>query len=532
MDKESSAGVFLRSDTRIEPLSCRWYAWPHLISPVQHALNIAFRQIPILKSFLSNPSVHEAACRDPTFLGAPFIHLSRDNAAAMSALVNDTTRQFAGLIQFAEDYMKLERRLQDSAKGFSLDEMYKTLPDSLKGLVELTYDLNNHPSIRIIEELAYPALKNSAMQEIALFRAKDRERKFFLNTPRLPSPERLLMPLRFADERLDVLAQSRIKPLPKAELIDTLNVPAESANRFLEYFTDTPPERKQPAYQGEEVRVRYFGHACVLVQTASTSILTDPLVVCDHKDDEAKLTFDDLPDFIDYVFLTHNHQDHFCPEILLQLRRRIGTILVPRNNPSNVADPSIRLTLKSLGFDRVQVMDPLDKLPIPDGEIVSLPFYGEHADLNIASKQGMYLRIKGRTFLFVADSNCLDPMLYRRIAAHVGKADTLFVGMECEGAPLTWLYSPYLTNPMKRKDDESRRLSGSDSERAWALLNEMGCQRAFVYAMGQEPWLQYLCGLQYTPESKQIVESDKLVERCRSASIPAERLYGCREMLF
>jgi hypothetical protein len=75
-------------------------------------------------------------------------------------------------------------------------------------------------------------------------------------------------------------------------------------------------------------------------------------------------------------------------------------------------------------------------------------------------------------------------------------------------------------------------LSGSDSERAWALLNEMGCQRAFVYAMGQEPWLQYLCGLQYTPESKQIVESDKLVERCRSASIPAERLYGCREMLF
>jgi hypothetical protein len=49
---------------------------------------------------------------------------------------------------------------------------------------------------------------------------------------------------------------------------------------------------------------------------------------------------------------------------------------------------------------------------------------------------------------------------------------------------------------------------------------------------GQEPWLKYLCGLQYTAESKQIVESNKFVERCRDAGIPAERLYGCREMMF
>ena len=48
--------------------------------------------------------------------------------------------------------------------------------------------------------------------------------------------------------------------------------------------------------------------------------------------------------------------------------------------------------------------------------------------------------------------------------------------------------------------------------------------------MGQEPWLKYVSGLQYTAESKQIIESDKFVERCRSAGIPAERLYGCRSM--
>ena len=537
MQGDKDVGVYLRSDTKIEPLACRWYAWAHLISPVQHALNIAFRHLPVLKSFVVNPTVHEAACKDPEFLGAPFIHLTRSDTAEIGTLINNTLRQCSGLIQFAEDFLSLGRRLQESARGFSLEEGYKSLPDSLRGLVELTYDLHNHANARILEELVYGgALDNSMTQEIALFRTKDQERKFFLNTPRTESVDRLILPLRLSDERFDALARSRIEPVSCAELIDNLSVPADARERFLQFFTTEAADRKQPAYSGEGIRVRYFGHACVLVQTSRVSILIDPLVACEHRDapgqGPGQLTFDDLPDHIDYVFLTHSHQDHFVPEILLQLRHRIGCVLVPRNNPYNVADPSIKLTLQSLGFTCIQVMDPLDRAPIPDGEIVSLPFYGEHADLGVSSKQGLYLRVKGRTLLFLADSNCLDRALYRRLADRLGRADILFIGMECHGAPLTWLYSPYLPGPVKRKDDESRRLSGSNSERAWALVEEVGCSRAFVYAMGQEPWLRYLCGLEYTPESKQIVESDKFIERCRSASIPAERLYGCREMVF
>ncbi|WP_266157607.1 hypothetical protein [Dyella silvatica] len=104
--------------------------------------------------------------------------------------------------------------------------------------------------------------------------------------------------------------------------------------------------------------------------------------------------------------------------------------------------------------------------------------------------------------------------------------------MECDGAPLSWLYGPYLSNPISRKDDDSRRLSGSDSEHAWAIAEESGCSQAFVYAMGQEPWLRFVVGLQYTPQNKQIIESDKFVARCRDAGIPAERLHGCRSMIF
>jgi len=533
MLSDDDAEIYLRSDTKVEPLAARWYAWIHLISPVQRAFNIAFRHVPILESFVANPSVHEAACKDPEFFGAPFIHLTREDKPEINRLVSETARQGAGLIRFAQDFKQFMARLQETAKGYSLEELYKSLPDSLQGLVELTYDLSNRPSARIMEELVYGSpLADPVGQEIALFRASDSDRKFFLNTPRTESPQRMIMPLAFADERLDLLAQSRVQPVSATALISELQIPPHEHERFLQFFTREPPQRGATAYRGEGVRVRYFGHACVLVQTSEVSILIDPVVVCEHREGPAQLTFDDLPDHIDYVFLTHAHQDHLCPEVLLQLRKRIGCIVAPRNNPYNASDPSIKLALHSLGFKRVEVLDPLDSLSIADGEIVSLPFYGEHADLAISSKQGMYLKLKGRKFLFLADSNCIDRVLYRRLAARLGSVDILFIGMECEGAPLSWLYSPYLAIPLKRKDDESRRLSGSDSERAWALVEEMGCSRAFVYAMGQEPWLRFLCGLQYTADSKQIVESDKFVERCRSASLPAERLYGCCEMIF
>lgn len=533
IDTKEDQALFLRSETKIEPLSCGWYVWGHLVPPVQHALNLAFRQLSLLKSFVANPSVHEAAASDPGLLGAPFVQLQKAEVARVAELAKRTAESCGNQLRFAESLMAFSRQLLESAHGFSLEGLYQTMPACLSGLIELTYDLNNQPGIRINEELSYSAdLDNAKTQQIALFAGKDRDRAFFLNTPRLDSPERLILPVPFAERRLDVLAASRTRPTSAARLLDVLRVPVPQQQRFLQYFTTTPPQRNQPEYLGEEVRVRYFGHACVLVQTSKVSILVDPLLVGDHEEEEAALTMNDLPDFIDYVFLTHNHQDHLNPEMLLQLRSRIGHILVPRNNPGNLADPSMKLTLRALGFDNVTIMDPLESVAIAEGEITSLPFYGEHADLSISSKHGLHLRLKGQTFAFLADANCMDRVLYRRLTSRLGKIDTLFIGMECDGAPLTWLYSPYLPRPMKRKDDESRRLSGSDCDRAWAVVEEIGCTKVFVYAMGQEPWLKHLCGLQYTAESKQIVESNRLVERCRDARIPAERLYGCREMMF
>jgi hypothetical protein len=48
--------------------------------------------------------------------------------------------------------------------------------------------------------------------------------------------------------------------------------------------------------------------------------------------------------------------------------------------------------------------------------------------------------------------------------------------------------------------------------------------------MGQEPWLSFLTSIKYTDESRPIVESNRLVEDCKSRGIVSERLYGAKEI--
>jgi hypothetical protein len=48
--------------------------------------------------------------------------------------------------------------------------------------------------------------------------------------------------------------------------------------------------------------------------------------------------------------------------------------------------------------------------------------------------------------------------------------------------------------------------------------------------MGQEPWLTFLTSIQYTENSRPIIESNKLVAQCHVQGIIAERLFGQKEL--
>jgi len=109
--------------------------------------------------------------------------------------------------------------------------------------------------------------------------------------------------------------------------------------------------------------------------------------------------------------------------------------------------------------------------------------------------------------------------------------DALFLGMECIGAPLTWLYGPLLTQTVPRPMADSRRLAGSDYEQGSDMVKRFGCKHVYVYAMGQEPWLNHVMSIKWSAKSKPIVESDKLIEDCRQRGIVSERLFGEKEIL-
>lgn len=526
--------VFLQPEIKLELLAFRWYAWPHLIPPLQHAMNLAYRHLPLLRSFLANPTVHIKAAADPALLGGPFVDLPMSEIKTAQAMLDDISTRGAPLLALAHEYKEFDQLLQGRARGSSMDELYQLLPRTLRGCTELFYDLNNHPQLRIIEQMLYDAGINETLgREVCLTAVKDSQRKFFLTTPRIDNPEALFMPMGFADRRIDVLAAMRTQPIVRGDIARALSLDASADHKLDQLLTTTAPVRRFPDYSGEGVRVRYFGHACVLLQTSSASVLIDPLTAWERDADLATLTFHDLPDRIDYVIFSHTHMDHFCPEMIVQLRQRVGTFIVPQANIGDVADPSMKAMLRALGVENVRTVEVFDRITLPcGGEITSLPFPGEHCGLSITSKHSISVRFAGKHFLFLVDSDAVDPVMYERLSERVGHVDALFVGMECHGSPLTWFYGPLLTRQLSRKEDESRRGNASNCARAVNAIRHFRCSQVFVYAMGNEPWNRHLLGLEYSADSIQITEADEFVRTCIQEGRKAERLRGCREMRF
>ena len=91
------------------------------------------------------------------------------------------------------------------------------------------------------------------------------------------------------------------------------------------------------------------------------SILFDPVLSYTYESDISRYTYNDLPDVIDYVVITHNHQDHVLLETMLQLRHRIRHVVVPPGSGA-LQDPSLRLALQKVGFRSVIELGEMDEI--------------------------------------------------------------------------------------------------------------------------------------------------------------------------
>ena len=104
------------------------------------------------------------------------------------------------------------------------------------------------------------------------------------------------------------------------------------------------------------MKVTYIGHACILMESAGTRILMDPWLTDPtyhgtwwHYPPLA-LGVRDLPR-LDYLYVSHEHPDHFDPPTLRQLDKDVHVII------ANFKRKRFRDHLATLGFRRISEVD-------------------------------------------------------------------------------------------------------------------------------------------------------------------------------
>ncbi|WP_405392025.1 MBL fold metallo-hydrolase [Streptomyces sp. NBC_01102] len=517
--------AYLSPSTVVQPLIHRWYAVPYVAAPHTGALNLTKRHLPALRAYLDGPEKHARALANPSMFGAPFIDPGHAGPRDVEDLLQQTLETGEPRIRMAEDIETMRAMLAKFADGRALSPLYNELPASLRGTSELVYDTANHPSLRFFESLLYrtPATQPEA-QVVSLLERHDPQQPFIYSSPVLPgAPDRTDLEVPFASELLDELFAARLHPVDVEELADRFGLTEEQRVGFRRLFTEEEPRCYAPNLTGD-VRMQFFGHASVLLDFGGFTVMTDPTVGYDDGF-EQHYSIADLPETIDVVILSHGHSDHFSLETLLQLRRRIGTIIVPQASGGSLADIGLRAMLEHYGFRNVVELADMQVLETGPATITALPFLGEHGELDIRAKMVPMVRMGGRGFMFATDTSPLDPTIYDLVAEEIGTVDALFIGLECVGAPMSWLYGPLLDEPISREHSVDRGLKGSFAAPADRIAEQLGAQQIFVYALGIEPWLKHLTGCWYDPEAEQLKQEVILRGLAGARGVPSELLY-------
>lgn len=519
---------YLKEDVYFEPLFNNWFVWPMLLPPATASMYMINTHKRIMKSFINNYQLHIIACQESVLTGGEFLDCTEEQIEDIKGLIEEIESNCTDLVQLHEAIKELDEIMRNHTSGKSIEPLYSKVPDALKGYVELFLDMEHRASYRFLEPLLYASkYYKPSLQSISLgMCSKVDDRPFVLSTPRFPDENHIQVNADFNNSMIDALFKSREIPITMEER-DALfaNKEVKGGFSYAELFTNEPSKYLyEPVTEG--VRLQYTGHAGFMVQTPKITILIDPVIAArsDKYADEI-IGFSELPPFIDYVCLTHNHQDHVSLETLLQIRYKIGSIIVPKNNGGSLPDPSIRLLLKQLNFNVIEV-DDLDEISFTGGKIVSIPFLGEHGDINIRSKAAWLVEADSKKFFFGADSSNPETCMYQHIHDIIGDIDLLCIGMECVGAPYTWLYGALHTKVVSKSIKESRRLNGSDCEQALKMVDIFAPKDVYIYALGMEPWYKYFMGLEYSDESKQILEAKKLIKACDEIGTNAEMMYG------
>ncbi|MFT6834083.1 MAG: L-ascorbate metabolism protein UlaG (beta-lactamase superfamily) [Francisellaceae bacterium] len=530
MVSPKSGSYYLKEGVYVEPLINNWYAWPYLLSPFTYACYMKKTHLRLMKSFINNFELHRLGITDSTLVGGGgLVDCDEEHLELVKELVDKFETDNRIYIELQQALADLHKLLAEHKKGYSIEYLYEQVPEVLKGFVELNTDVNHNPDFRLIEPLIYVSpyyQENLQSMSFGLLSNVER-RPFVLSTPRLPDSKHLHINSAFTESELDQIFTARTTPISEEKITSLFSrFEMKGGLNYNDLFTTEPPKLSYQLPEEGKVRFNHLGHAGLMIESRECNIMIDPVIASRGEDNKDQIiSYTDLPPIIDYVLITHSHADHVNLETLLQLRHKIKTILVPKNNGGTLIDPSLKLMLNKLRFNVIE-LDEMESVKFEGGYLQSIPFLGEHGDLNIRSKTGWFINMHNKRIYAGADSSNLEPKLYDLVCKQTGALDIMAIGMECVGAPYTWLYGALNNSPLSHEQKETRRLNGSDAETVKDMIASFKPKQVYVYALGMERWFTYFMGLDYTDDSEQIVESGKLLDYCNSIDLPSERLVG------
>ena len=155
-----------------------------------------------MESYIESPETHHAAVRNPALVGGPFMKFDQNRVEDVKRLRDRTLAERSHLVNLSRAIERLAVLLREKATGFSLESLYTEVPQCLQRYVELVYDLNNHPSFRLIEPLLYKnPFYDASLQSVMLSEISVGDRSFVLSTPRIeigrwPEPQKGRFPHR------------------------------------------------------------------------------------------------------------------------------------------------------------------------------------------------------------------------------------------------------------------------------------------------------------------------------------------------
>lgn len=234
----------------------------------------------MMKSFVNNYKMHKLASKEAGMAGSEVLDCNEEQVEDIKRLITFMDEEYADLVALSGAVKKLDELLISHISGESIEKLYAQIPASLKGYIELFFDMGHRPSYRLLESLLYksPYYKRH-LQSVAFgLLSKVDERPFVLSTPRLADDDHLHVDREFDSPILDKLFQMRVAPQCESVIEEIFSrVPSKGGVNYRELFTTQSPKKNHQSLRSE-MRFNYTGHAGFLVETRDLNILIDPVI--------------------------------------------------------------------------------------------------------------------------------------------------------------------------------------------------------------------------------------------------------------